>query len=47
MWLGGSQWRNQLVARSSVCNHATSANDVERSAQALLAGFRKVAATGS
>ena len=47
MWLGGSQWRNQLVARISVCNHATSAIDVERSAEALLASFGAVAFTGS
>jgi glutamate/tyrosine decarboxylase-like PLP-dependent enzyme len=47
MWLGGSQWRNQLVARISVCNHATSAADIERSARALLASFEAVAPTGS
>jgi len=39
MWLGGSQWRDQLVARISVCNHATTAADVERSARALLAAY--------
>jgi len=43
MWLGGSRWRDQLVARISVCNHATTAADVERSAQALLAAFGAVA----
>jgi glutamate/tyrosine decarboxylase-like PLP-dependent enzyme len=39
MWLGGSRWRDQWVARISVCNHATAAGDVERSAAALLAAF--------
>ena len=47
MWLGGSQWRNQLVARISICNHATSATDIERSAKALLASFEAVALAGS
>jgi glutamate/tyrosine decarboxylase-like PLP-dependent enzyme len=47
MWLGGSQWRNQLVARISVCNHATSAIDVERSAKALRASFDALALAGS
>jgi glutamate/tyrosine decarboxylase-like PLP-dependent enzyme len=39
LWLGGSRWRDQLVARISVCNHATTASDVEQSAAALLAQF--------
>jgi glutamate/tyrosine decarboxylase-like PLP-dependent enzyme len=47
MWLCGSQWHNQLVARISVCNHATNALDVERSAKALLASFEAVALAGS
>jgi len=47
MWLGGSQWRNQLVARISVCNHATSAIDVGRSAKALRASFDALALAGS
>jgi glutamate/tyrosine decarboxylase-like PLP-dependent enzyme len=46
MWLGGSTWRDQLVARISVCNHATTARDVERSATALLAAFEAVAPAG-
>lgn len=43
MWLGGSTWQDQLVARISVCNHATTASDVERSATALLAAFDAIA----
>ena len=46
MWLGGSTWQDQLVARISVCNHATTASDVERSATALLAAFDAVASPG-
>ncbi len=41
LWLGGSVWRDQDVARISVCNHATTAADVERSADALLAAARQ------
>lgn len=37
LWLGGSRWHDQVVARISVCNHATTHADVERSAEALLA----------
>ena len=37
LWLGGSRWHDQVVARISVCNHATTRADIEQSAEALLA----------
>ena len=43
LWLGGSRWHDQTVARVSVCNHATTAADVERSAEALLTAAQAMA----
>ncbi len=34
-WLGGTTWHNQYVLRVSICNWATTDNDVDRSADAI------------
>ena len=39
-WLGGSTWGGRRVMRISVSNWATAADDVERSAEAILAAAR-------
>ena len=39
-WLGGSVWRGQAVMRISVSNAATTADDVERSVEAILRAAR-------
>ena len=41
-WVGGSVWRGQAVMRISVSNHATTADDVTRSAGAMLRAARGV-----
>jgi hypothetical protein len=41
-WLGGSTWRGQAVMRISVSNYATTDQDVERSANAILRAARSV-----
>jgi len=35
-WMGGSVWRGKAVMRISVSGHATTADDVERSIEAVL-----------
>jgi glutamate/tyrosine decarboxylase-like PLP-dependent enzyme len=43
-WLGGTTWHNAAAMRISFSNWATSAEDVERSAVAILRVFRETAA---
>ena len=47
LWLGGSRWRDQVVARISVCNYATSPADIARSAEALVSAWRGVSRGGA
>jgi hypothetical protein len=42
-WVGGSTWRGKGVMRISVSNHATTADDVERSIDAILRAARSQA----
>jgi glutamate/tyrosine decarboxylase-like PLP-dependent enzyme len=35
-WLGGTTWRGRRLMRISVCNHSTTADDIERSVEAVL-----------
>ena len=41
-WLGGSTWRGKAVMRISVSNYATSDEDVERSAAAIIRAARSL-----
>ena len=41
-WLGGSSWQGRQVMRVSVSNWSTSTDDIERSADAILAAWRRV-----
>ncbi len=43
-WLGGTTWHNLAAMRISFSNWATSAEDVERSAEAILRVFKTAAA---
>jgi glutamate/tyrosine decarboxylase-like PLP-dependent enzyme len=43
-WLGGTTWQGRAAMRISVSNWATSEEDVERSAEAILRVFREVGA---
>jgi len=39
-WLGGTTWRGRRAMRVSICNWATSAADIARSAESILAAAR-------
>ena len=39
-WLSGTVWRGQALMRISVCNWSTTAEDVQRSVEAILAAHR-------
>ena len=43
-WIGGTSWHDRAAIRISVCNWATSDDDVERSAAAMLAAVRSATA---
>ena len=45
-WVGGSSWRGQAVMRISVSNHATTADDVTKSATAMLRAARACPGAG-
>jgi hypothetical protein len=46
-WLGATQWHGRHAARISVCNWSTTADDIDRSAAAILSIVDAVnAATG-
>ena len=40
-WMGGSNWRGKGVMRISVSDHSTTADDVERSIEAVLQAARR------
>jgi glutamate/tyrosine decarboxylase-like PLP-dependent enzyme len=40
-WVGGTTWRGGRAMRVSICNWATSASDIERSARSILAALRQ------
>lgn len=46
-WLGSTQWHGQRAARISICNWSTSAQDIDRSAAAILAVIDRLNAGGS
>jgi glutamate/tyrosine decarboxylase-like PLP-dependent enzyme len=46
-WIGGTVWHGRAAIRISVSNWATSGDDVERSAAAILAAARKAAGSGA
>ena len=37
-WLGGTTWQGKVAMRISVCNWSTTAEDVDRSVEAILRG---------
>jgi len=39
-WLGGTRWHEQQAMRVSVCNWSTTEEDIDRSADAILAAVR-------
>ena len=39
-WLGGTTWKDQAAMRVSVSNWATTEEDIERSAEAILRAIR-------
>ena len=39
-WLSGTTWRGMAAMRISVCNWSTTADDVERSLEAILRAAR-------
>jgi glutamate/tyrosine decarboxylase-like PLP-dependent enzyme len=41
-WIGGTRWRGRAYLRVSVANAATTAEDIERSAKAILAAVARV-----
>jgi glutamate/tyrosine decarboxylase-like PLP-dependent enzyme len=38
-WVGGTQWQGQVAMRVSISNWSTSAEDIDRSAAAIIAAF--------
>ena len=40
-WLAGTTWRGQRAMRVSICNWATSADDIERSVRSIIAATRQ------
>ena len=46
-WCGGTQWHGRAAMRISVSNWATTSEDVDRSAAAILRIAKTVAASGS
>jgi glutamate/tyrosine decarboxylase-like PLP-dependent enzyme len=42
-WAGGTTWRGRAAMRISVSNHATTADDVDRSTAAILSVYRAAA----
>lgn len=46
-WCGGSVWNGRPVIRVSVCSHATTAADIDRTAEAFAAAHRRVVAASS
>jgi glutamate/tyrosine decarboxylase-like PLP-dependent enzyme len=42
-WLGGTTWRGRRAMRVSICNWATSSDDIERSARSIIAATRSAA----
>lgn len=42
-WLGGTTWRGRRAMRISICNWATSADDIERSARSIVAATQRQA----
>ena len=43
-WMGGTEWKGRAWMRISVSNHSTRAEDVDRSADAVLAAYAALAA---
>jgi hypothetical protein len=43
-WLGGTTWHGMAAMRVSFSSYATAEADVDRSADAILAGFRAASA---
>lgn len=44
-WLGGTTWHGMAAMRISVCNWSTTEQDISRSAEAILAAFRREASS--
>jgi hypothetical protein len=42
LWLSGTQWDGRAAVRISLCNWATSEEDIERSAEAILGCYGEV-----
>jgi hypothetical protein len=41
-WIGGTTWRGQYVLRVPICNWSTTADDVDRSADAIAGATQSV-----
>ncbi len=41
-WVGGTRWQGQAAMRVSICGHNTTTDDIDRSAESILAAFRKL-----
>ena len=44
-WAGGTKWHGQTAMRISICNWATTEEDIDRSAAAILAALNGVQRT--
>ena len=43
-WVGGTRWQGRAAMRVSICGHNTTTDDIDRSAESILAAFRKLGA---
>jgi len=43
-WVGGTRWQGRAAMRVSICGHNTTTDDIDRSAESILAVFAKLGA---